>query len=136
MSFVGAGGDRGTTPVLVVGGYSGGAVEGGAITSGATASVSLDGSGSPTIPAGGNHYSTAANISAATSVTLLTGGALPGDTILISKSDLGAGVLTVLASDGLTVIGQIPTLSRGFVLARFDVDTSDWVFAEGGSLLA
>jgi hypothetical protein len=79
-----------------------------------------------------NHYSTSNGTP--TTVTLKTGGGeLPGDTILITKTDLGANVLAVKNNAAVT-IGTIPTNERGFVLARFN--GSDWVFAEGGSLSA
>jgi len=137
-SFVENGGTRAATgtgtPVLVFGGYSGAGVEGAALT-GASTSVSLDGTGATAGWTGqnsGNHYSTSNGTP--TTVTLKTGGGeLPGDTILITKTDLGANVLAV-KNNAAATIGTIPTNSRGFVLARFD--GSDWVFEEGGSLLA
>jgi hypothetical protein len=138
LSFLQAGGTRGTTPVLVVGGYNGAAVEGTTIiASGATATVSLDGTGSPTIADGGNHYTVAIGIAAPVSVTLLDGGALPGDTILISKTDTAAEAVTVKNSSGVT-IGTITSGSRGFVLAQFKLAgvATDWVMVQGGALPA
>lgn len=135
QSFVENAGTRAAgTAVLVAGGYNGGAVEGAALT-GASTDVSLNGTGATAGYTGensGNHYSTSNGTP--TTVTLKTGGGeKPGDTILITKEDLGANVLAV-KNNAAATIATIPTLSRGFVLARFD--GSDWVFAEGGSLLA
>jgi hypothetical protein len=135
QSFMEAGGTRAAgTAVLVVGGYNGGSVEGAALT-GASTNVSLNGTGATAGFTGnnsGNHYSTSNGTP--TTVTLKTGGGeLVGDTILITKTDIGANILAVKNNAAVT-IGTIPTLSRGFVLARFN--GSDWVFAEGGSMLA
>lgn len=134
-SFREKGGTRFTgTAVLVKGGYSGGAVEGAALTAAST-SVSLNGTGATAGFTGensGNHYTTSNGTP--TTVTLKTGGGeLPGDTILITKTDLGANVVAVKNNAG-GQIASIPTLAKGFVLAQFN--GSDWVFASGGSMLA
>jgi hypothetical protein len=122
------------TTVLVIGGYSGAAVEGAALTAAST-SVSLNGTGATAGFTGensGNHYTTSNGTP--TTVTLKTGGGeLPGDTILITKIDLGANVVAVKNNAG-GQIASIPTLAKGFVLAQFN--GSDWVFASGGSMLA
>jgi hypothetical protein len=138
-SFVEAGGTRAAgSVVLVTGGYSGGAVEGAALSTGALVSVtvSLNGvaaSAGFTAEHSGNHYSTASVTQ--TSVTLATGGALPGDTLLITRTDVVAANLAVInGGGGAGTIGTIPTGTKGFVLARYD--GTNWVFAEGGSLAA
>lgn len=135
LSFLEAGGTRGAgTAVVVVGGYNGGNVEGAALT-GASTDVSLNGVGATAGYTGensGNHYTTSNGTP--TSVTLKTGGGeKKGDTILISKTDLGANALAV-KNNAAATIGTITANERGFVLAEFD--GSDWVFAEGGSLAA
>jgi len=124
------------TTVLVQGGYSAASVDGAALT-GAATSVSLNGTGATAGFTGehsGNHYSSASDTP--TSVTLLTGGGeTQGDTILISRTTLGTGVLAVInGGTGAGTIGTIPVNSRGFVHARFN--GTDWVFVEGGSMLA
>ncbi len=137
QSFSGSGSTRAVgTAVLVQGGYSGAGVEGADLI-GASTSVSLNGAALGTTAGytgehSGNHYSTSNGVP--TTVTLKTGGGeSPGDTLLITKEDLGANVLSV-KNNATTTIGTIPTLSRGFVLARYD--GTDWVFEEGGSLAA
>ena len=137
QSFWEAGGARAVgTTVLVVGGYSGAAVEGAGLQTAADTSVSLNGTGATAGFTGehsGNHYSLT-NPGGDRIVTLLTGGGeLPGDTMLITKTDLVAHSLTV-KNNASTVIGVIPSGSRGFVLAR--LSGGDWVFSEGGSLAA
>lgn len=138
-SFIEAGGTRAPagdagTAVLVVGGYNGGAVEGAALTAAST-NVSLNGATSDAGWKGsnsGNHYTTSNGTP--TTVTLKTGGGeKKGDTILITKTDLGANVVAV-KNNAAATIGTIPTNNRGFVLAQFD--GSDWVFVEGGALAA
>jgi hypothetical protein len=134
-SFLEAGGTRTAgTVVLVVGGYSGGEIRGADLTSAST-SVSLNGGvGSDfTGSNSGNHY--VSSSVTPTSVTLLTSGALPGDTILITRTSSEASNLAVKNSVG-AVIATIPTGSRGFVLAQFDGGLSEWIFAEGGALAA
>jgi hypothetical protein len=134
-SFMEAGGTRAAgTFVLVVGGYSAGSVEGAALT-GASTNVSLNGTGATAGYTGensGNHYSSASDTP--TTVVLKTGGGeLPGDTMLITRTTLGTGALAV-QNNAAATIGTIPVNARGFVLAQFN--GSDWVFAEGGSMLA
>jgi hypothetical protein len=51
----------------------------------------------------------------------------------ITKVDTAAHALTIQNNAG-TVIGVIPSGSRGFVLAEFLSTVGDWFFAEGGSL--
>ncbi len=137
MSFMEAGGTRGAgTAVLVVGGYNGASVEGLALT-GAATTVTLDGTGAVTAgytgENSGNHYTSTNDTP--TSVTLETDGALIGDTMLITKGTFGANALAVInGGAGAGTIGTVPTLARGFVLARFN--GTNWIFAEGGSLLA
>jgi hypothetical protein len=139
QSFIAIGGTRGAgTFVLVTGGYSGGDVPGAALT-GASTSVSLNGTGATAGYTGensGNHYTAPAGDADPTAVTLLTGGGeLVGDTMLITKAGLDANALAVInGGTGAGTIGTIPTNERGFVLARFN--GTDWVFAEGGSLAA
>jgi hypothetical protein len=134
QSFLGAGGSRSAgTSVLVAGGYNAGIVNGAALT-GASTDVSLDGTSATAGFTGensGNHYTCASPTP--TTVSLKTGGALKGDTLLITKSNLGANALAVQDSTGVT-LGTIPANSRGFVLAEFS--GSEWVFSEGGSLAA
>jgi len=135
LSFLANGGTRvaGTT-VLVTGGASTALVEGAALT-GASTNVSLNGTGATAGFTGansGNHYTTSNGTP--TTVTLKTGGGeLVGDTMLITKTDLGANVVAVKNNAGAQ-IASIPTLAKGFVLARFN--GSDWVFVSGGSMLA
>lgn len=138
-SFAEAGGSREVgTSILVVGGYSGGAVEGAALTD-ADVSVSLNGQGVGITPGftgehSGNHY-TSTGITASRIVTLKTGGGeLPGDTILISRTNNNSAFTLVIHNNANVLIATIPVSARGFVLAQFD--GSDWVFAEGGSLIA
>jgi hypothetical protein len=135
-SFSEAGGTRAPGMVaLVVGGYSGGAVEGAALAAAST-SVALNGVGATagfTEENSGNHYSTASITP--TTVTLLTAGAQNGDTLLITRTAVVAANLAVVNGGvGAGTIGTIPTGTKGFVLAQFD--GTDWVFAEGGSLAA
>jgi len=135
-SFIRAGGTRSAaTAVLVTGGYNGAEVAGAALTAAST-SVALNGAGATAGFTGsnsGNHYSTA-DVTP-TSVTLLTAGALPGDTLLITRTDLVASVLAVInGGPGAGTIGSIPTSHRGSVLARFN--GTDWLFEAGGSLAA
>jgi len=122
------------TIVLVVGGYSGAAVEGAALTVAST-DVSLNGTGATAGFTGensGNHYSTSNGTP--TTVNLKTGGGeFPGDTILITKTDLGSNALAVKNNLGVT-LATIPANGRGFVLAQFQ--TGDWVLAECGSVAA
>jgi hypothetical protein len=137
QSFSEAQGTRVTgTIVLVVDGYSGAAVEGAALTAAST-DVSLNGTGATAGFTGensGNHYSTTNGTP--TTVNLKTGGGeLPGDTILITKTDLGANAIAVKNNTGVT-LATIPANSRGFVLAQFQTVPGDWVLAEGGSLAA
>lgn len=135
LSFLANGGTRvaGTT-VLVTGGASAALVEGAALTAAST-SVSLNGTGATAGFTGensGNHYSTSNGTP--TTVTLKTGGGEKiGDTMLITKTDLGANVVAVKDNAGAQ-IASIPTLAKGFVLARYN--GTDWVFVEGGSMLA
>lgn len=137
QSFIAIGGTRAVgTTVLVQGGYNAAPVEGAALT-GAATNVSLNGTGATAGFTGehsGNHYSSASNTP--TSVTLLTGGGeKPGDTILISRTTLGTGVLAVInGGGGAGTLGTIPVNARGFVLAQFN--GTNWVFVEGGSMLA
>lgn len=135
ISFLENGGTRAVgTTVLVEGGYNGGAVEGAALT-GASTNVSLNGTGATAGYTGensGNHYTTSNGTP--TTVTLKTGGGeKPGDTMLITKTDIGANVVAVKNNAGAQ-IASIPTLAKGFVLARFN--GTDWVFVAGGSMLA
>lgn len=135
MSFLGAGGTRAAgTAVLVVGGFDGAAVEGAALT-GASTDVSLNGTGATAGYTGensGNHYTTSNGTP--TTVTLKTGGGeLKGDTICITKTDLGANALAV-KNNAAATIATIPANERGSVVARFD--GADWVFDQGGSLAA
>jgi len=132
MSFLEAGGTRAVgVPVLVVGGYNGAPVEGEIVIPG-DVSVSLSGvNATAGFTGGGNHYTTqpaAANLT----VTLLPDDALPGDTILITKADAGAGTVAV-ANGGATPgpICTIPTNELGAVLARWD--GTDWIFIQGGA---
>ncbi len=125
------------TIVLVIGGYSGGSVEGAALpTTGVNTDVSLDGTGATAGYTGehsGNHYTSTGLAADGASVTLKTGGALTGDTILITKTDLAAHDLAVKNSAGVLIATIVSSL-RGFVLARFD--GAEWVYAEGGSQAA
>lgn len=137
-SFLEAGGIRGVgTVALVEGGSSGALVEGAALPASGAVSVSIDGTGATAGYTGehcGNHYSTPAAFSGDITVTLKTGGALKvGDTMLITKSDLTAHLLVVHNNAG-GQIATVPTLARGFVLARYN--GTDWIFVSGGSLLA
>ncbi len=138
-SFLGAGGTRAVgTVVLVEGGYSGAGVEGANLLSdGSTTGVSLNGTGASVGYSGehsGNHYQIVGLSMAGGAVVLQTGGGeKPGDTILITKPDFAAQAYAVKNNAAVT-IATIPTLAQGFVLARFN--GSDWVFEEGGSLLA
>jgi hypothetical protein len=128
-NFHEAGGSRAVgVLVLVVGGYSNGSVEGTALT-GAATSVSLSGAGATAgFTNGGNHYSSASNTP--TSVTLLTGGALKGDTLLITRTSIGTGNLTVInGGGGAGTIATIPP-GRGFVLSRWD--GTNWILLECG----
>jgi hypothetical protein len=132
-SFLEAGGTRTAgTIVLVVGGYSGGEVNGADLTSAST-NVSLNGTnGDFTGSNSGNHY--VSQGATPTSVTLKTGGGeLVGDTMLITRTSLSASNLAVKNNAGAT-IATIPTGNRGFVLARYN--GVDWIFAEGGALAA
>jgi len=135
MSFFGIGGIRAAgTTVLVIGGFDGGSVPGAALT-GASTDVSLNGTGATAGYTGensGNHYTTSNGTP--TTVTLKTGGGeLKGDTICITKTDLGANALAV-KNNAAATIGTIPANERGSVVARFD--GADWVFDQGGSLAA
>ncbi len=136
-SFVANGGTRAAgTTVLVDGGYSGAELKGAALTAAAT-TVTLNGVGADAthdLENSGNSYSTSNGVP--TTVTIETGGGEKvGDTMLITKQDLGANVLEVVnGGPGAGTIGTIPTNARGFVLARFD--GVDWTFAAGGSMLA
>lgn len=140
VTFIEAGGtrapgDAGTT-VLVYGGYLGSPVEGAALT-GAATNVSLNGTGASVGFQGansGNHYTTSNGTP--TSVTLLTGGGeLAGDTMRITKTDLGANALAVInGGGGGGTIGTIPANNRGSVLARFN--GTNWIFVDGGALAA
>jgi hypothetical protein len=136
-NFVSVGATRSAgTIVLVLGGYNNGSVEGAALT-GASTSVSLNGTGATAGFTGsdsGNHYT--CNSATPTSVTLLTGGGeFPGDTIRITKRNLGANALAVInGGSGAGTVGTVPANARGSVLARFD--GTNWVFVEGGSMLA
>jgi hypothetical protein len=121
--------------VLVVGGYLAGAVEGAALAAAST-SVALNGTGATAGFTGsnsGNHYATASVTP--TTVTLLTAGALVGDTMMITRTAVVAANLAVVnGGAGAGTIGTIPTGTKGFVLARFD--GTNWVFTSGGSLAA
>jgi hypothetical protein len=136
-SFSQVGGTRAAgTIVLVQGGYSNGAVEGADLT-GASTNVSLNGTGATAGFTGsdsGNHYTCRSGTP--TSVTLLVGGGeLAGDTLRITKANLGANVLAVInGGPGAGTIGTIPTNARGSVLARFN--GTNWIFVDGGSMLA
>lgn len=136
-NFIASGGARSVgTRVLVQGGNSNGSVEGAALT-GASTNVSLNGTGATVGFTGsdsGNHYTCSS--ATPTTVTLLVGGGeLPGDTMRITKANLGANVLAIVnGGPGAGTLGTIPTLARGSVLARFN--GTNWVFVEGGSMLA
>jgi hypothetical protein len=136
QNFLEAGGTRAAgTIVLVVGGRNGGSVEGAALT-GATTNVSLNGTGATagyTGESSGNHYTSSGDTP--TLVNLLGGGGeRVGDTLLITRTTLGTGVLQVASAPSASVVGVIPANARGFILSRWD--GSKWVFVEGGSLLA
>lgn len=138
QSFTEANGSRDVaTFALVVGGYSGGAVQGAFLTAAASPiDVTLNGTNASvgfTGAQSGNFYSAAGLLGAVVVNLKLGGGELLGDTLLISKPDLAAQTVTVQDSVG-NVIGVIPSGERGFVLARFN--GGDWVFLEGGSLAA
>jgi|GEM_PF-3899532 len=136
-SFMEAGGTRSSgTIVLVVGGYRAGDVPGAPLT-GISTSVSLNGTGATAGFTGsdsGNHYTCSSPTPA--SVTMLTGGGeSTGDTMCISKTNLGANAIAVInGGPGAGTIGTIPANSRGFVVARFD--GTNWIFSEGGSMVA
>lgn len=139
-SFLEAGGTRSVgTIVLVVGGYSGGSAEGATTlpTATGTTNVSLNGTGATAPFTGensGNHYlSTGLNADGAVIKIKTGGGERSGDTMCITKVDTAAHALTIQNNAG-TVIGVIPSGSRGFVLAEFLSAVGDWFFAEGGSL--
>lgn len=141
-SFIEAGGTRSPagdagTPVLVVGGNSGAEVEGAAsVASSGTKDLSLNGTGATAGFQGsnsGNHYTFIAQTGDATAHLLTGGGEKSGDTMLITRADLAAHDLTV-TNNATTVLGVIPSGSRGFVKALFN--GTDWVFLEGGSLAA
>ncbi len=139
ISFLGNGGTRAVgTAVLVEGGYSGGGGNGAnLLADGSTTGVSLNGTGASVGYSGensGNHYKIVGLSFGGGAVVLQTGGGeKPGDTILITKPDFAAQAYAVKNNAAVT-IATIPTLSQGFVLARFD--GSDWVFEQGGFLLA
>lgn len=135
-SFLEGGGTRGVgTIVLVIGGYGGAPVEGAALAAAST-TVTLNGTNATAGFTGencGNHYSTASITP--TTVTLETDGALPGDTMLITRTAVVAADLAVVnGGAGAGTIGIIPTTTKGFVLAQFD--GTNWSFAQGGSLAA
>jgi len=142
-SFLEAGGTRAPagdagTPVLVVGGFSAGAVEG-AVTAGGsgTFDVSLNGAGATAGLQGSNSGNSYAftGMGGDVTVNLQIGGAKVGDTIMITKPGLDAHTITVHNSGGTPAdIGIIPSGGRGFLLARFD--GTDWKFVSGGSLAA
>lgn len=129
-SFLSTGGTRASgTPVVVTGGYEAGPVEGANLpTSGAT-SVSINGVGATAGYTGsnsGNHYKTPVLTGASTVRLLINGGELPGDTLLITKSD-PAFTLNVTNSVG-TSLAVVLGGSVGFVLAQFN--GNEWVLAE------
>lgn len=142
-SFLEAGGTRAPagdagTPVLVVGGFSAGAVEG-AVTAGGsgTFDVSLNGAGATAGLQGSNSGNSYAftGMGGDVTVNLQTGGAQIGDTIMITKPGLDAHTITVHNSGGTPAnIGVIPSGGRGFLMARYD--GTDWKFVSGGSLAA
>lgn len=131
-SFLEAGGTlAGGIIALIIGGYSAGSVAGQTLTD-ANVTVSLNGAGaSGGFTAGGNWYDLpAATLSANRSVTLLTGGALPGDTIRITRFDATAHTYTVL-DDLSATLAVLPASQKGFVDAQFN--GTHWVFIAGGA---
>lgn len=136
-SFINAGGTRASgTFALAIGGYSGAPING-ADFSAASTNVSLNGTGATAGFTGansGNHYTTSS--ATPTTLTLKTGGGeLNNDTILITKTNLGANAIAIHNNAGAT-IATIPANSRGFVLAQFTNAANDWIFVQGGSLAA
>lgn len=137
QSFVYAGGIRGlNTPVLVVGGYAGAAVEGASLPNLGSVAVSLNGQAPGTSfgytgSNSGNHY-TATSVTGIIDVQLLTGGGeQDGDTLLITNQDMSAKLPLIVQNNSGQNIGQIPAGSAGFVLAKYN--GTDWFLEESGS---
>lgn len=132
--------------IVVTGGYDAGEVLGAALPTAADVSVSINGNvGTETAgykgSNSGNHY-VISGLGADHILTALTGGGeFPGDTLLITKTDLAAHLYTVKNAAG-TTLGVIPSGGRGFIkLTRVGATayagiTNDWALAACGSLAA
>lgn len=120
--------------VLVIGGFSGAAVEGANLTN-ADVSLSIDGTAVGTtagFTAGGNHYTLpAATLGADHVCKLLLGGNLKkGDTILITRTDSAAHLYTVQNSLGAAIC-IFPVSQKGSCLAQYN--GADWVAIQPGA---
>jgi hypothetical protein len=138
ISFLESRGTRAVgTVVITEGGSSGALVEGAALPATGAVNISIDGTNADagyTEENCGNHYSTPSPITGDVTATLKLGGALKvGDTMLLTKSDLSAFSLIVHNNAGVQ-IATVPSLSRGFVLVRYN--GTDWIFVSGGALAA
>lgn len=132
-SFREAGGSVVTSVVLVIGGYSAGDKPGANLTN-ADVSVALNGSGATAGFTGansGNHYTLpTGTLTGNHTVTLLTAGALVGDSILITRFDATANTYTV-KDDAGTTIAVLPASQKGSVLATYN--GTHFVFTSGGA---
>jgi hypothetical protein len=104
---------------LVIGGYSGGEVAGAALTN-ADVTVALNGVGATAgFTGGGNHYTISGGLTGGHIVTLGTGGAKVGDTILITRTDTTANTYTV-KDDAATTLFVMPVSKSNFALCTFN----------------
>jgi hypothetical protein len=138
-SFVEQGGTQGTSIVLVMGGFSGGAgavvSPDGPVTSAAPSSIilSLNGTGatSPWVH-GGNSYFVNSVPDGGLTILLGSSGALPGDTICVTNNDRSGLPVTVQdqTTGLLTPTAPITLTGPGSVIARWT--GTSWVLLQVG----
>lgn len=124
---------------LVIGGYCGGdgavpAPDGHITSATSAASLALNGAGA-TAPwtHGGNWYQVDSLADIGLTVSLLPGGAEPGDTICVTNYDTTGAFLTVQDATTGNLGGPVVTINNaGFVVAEWD--GSQWVLQEVGQL--